>query len=74
VLTELGGGNVIGSVVFGASGKLGIILLVGGSIVIDDEVLSWHLPVLVVITALAAYFYPLTEAVARIRVANALRH
>ncbi len=53
---ELGVGNVIGSVVFGVTGKLGIILLVGGSIVIDDEVLSWHLPVLVVMTALAAYF------------------
>ena len=53
---ELGVGNVIGSVVFGVTGKLGIILLVGGSIVIDDEVLSWHLPVLVGMTALAAYF------------------
>ena len=53
---EIGIGNVIGSVVFGVTGKLGIILLVGGSIVIDDEVLSWHLPVLVVMTALAAYF------------------
>ena len=53
---EIGVGNVIGSVVFGVTGKLGIILLAGGSIVVDDEVLSWHFPVLVVMTALAAYF------------------
>ena len=52
---EIGVGNVIGSVVFGVTGKLGIILLAGGSIVVGDEVLSWHLPVLVVMTALAAY-------------------
>ncbi|WDZ83724.1 sodium:calcium antiporter [Micromonospora cathayae] len=54
--SEIGIANVIGSVVFGVTGKLGIILLAGGSIVVDDEVLSWHLPVLVGMTALAAYF------------------
>ncbi|WP_433277963.1 sodium:calcium antiporter [Pseudonocardia xinjiangensis] len=53
---EIGVGNVIGSVVFGVTGKLGIILLAGGSIVVGDDVLSWHLPVLVVMTAVAAYF------------------
>jgi cation:H+ antiporter len=53
---EIGVGNVIGSVVFGVTAKLGIILLAGGSIAIDDDVLSWHLPVLVVMTALSAYF------------------
>lgn len=53
---EIGVGNVLGSVVFGVTGKLGIILLAGGSIVVGDEVLSWHLPVLVVLTALAAFF------------------
>jgi cation:H+ antiporter len=54
---EIGVGNVIGSVVFGVTAKLGIILLAGGSIVADDDdVLSWHLPVLVVMTGLAAYF------------------
>ncbi|MGH8934252.1 MAG: sodium:calcium antiporter [Egibacteraceae bacterium] len=53
---EIGVGNVIGSVVFGVTAKLGIILLAGGSIAVDDDVLSWHLPVLVVMTALAAYF------------------
>jgi cation:H+ antiporter len=54
--SEIGIGNVIGSVVFGVTAKLGIILLAGGSIVVDDQVLSWHLPVLVVMTALSAYF------------------
>ena len=54
--SEIGVGNVIGSVVFGVTAKLGIILLAGGTIVIDDDVVSWHLPVLVVMTALSAYF------------------
>jgi cation:H+ antiporter len=53
---EIGVGNVIGSVVFGVTGKLGIILLAGGTILVEDDVLSWHLPVLVVMTALSAYF------------------
>jgi cation:H+ antiporter len=53
---EIGIGNVIGSVVFGVTAKLGLILLTGGSITVDDQVLSWHLPVLVVMTALSAYF------------------
>ncbi len=55
-VSEIGIGNVIGSVVFGVTAKLGIILLTGGSIEIEDEVLTWHLPVLVVMTGLAAYF------------------
>lgn len=53
---EIGVGNVIGSVVFGVTAKLGIILLAGGSITVDEDVLSWHLPVLVVMTGLSAYF------------------
>lgn len=53
---ELGVANVIGSVVFSVTGKLGIILLAGGSIVVGPDVLTWHLPVLIVLTALAAYF------------------
>jgi cation:H+ antiporter len=52
---EIGVGNIIGSVVFGVTGKLGIILL-AGSIVVEDNVLSWHLPVLVLMTSLSAYF------------------
>jgi cation:H+ antiporter len=52
---EIGVGNVIGSVVFSVTGKLGIILLAGG-IVVTPNVLSWHLPVLIVVTGLGAYF------------------
>jgi cation:H+ antiporter len=54
--SEIGVGNVIGSVVFGVTAKLGIILLTGGSITVDGQVLSWHLPVLVGMTGLSAYF------------------
>jgi cation:H+ antiporter len=53
---EIGIANVVGSVVFSATGKLGIILLVGGAITVDDDVLSWHMPVLLVMTVLAALF------------------
>jgi cation:H+ antiporter len=53
---EIGIGNVIGSVVFGVTAKLGIILLTGGSITVEDNVLAWHLPVLVAMTGLSAYF------------------
>jgi cation:H+ antiporter len=52
---EIGVGNVIGSVVFSVTGKLGIILMAGG-IVVDPEVLTWHLPALIVVTGLGAYF------------------
>ncbi|GAB3279276.1 sodium:calcium antiporter [Parasphingorhabdus pacifica] len=52
---EIGIGNVIGSVVFSVTGKLGIILLAGG-LVVGPNVLSWHLPALIVLTGLAAMF------------------
>ncbi len=52
---EIGVGNVIGSVVFSVTGKLGIILLAGG-IVVAPGVLTWHLPALIVMTGLGAYF------------------
>jgi cation:H+ antiporter len=52
---EIGVGNVIGSVVFSVTGKLGIIVLAGG-IVVDPGVLTWHLPALIVMTGLGAYF------------------
>ena len=52
---EIGVGNVIGSVVFSVTGKLGIILLSGG-LVVGPHVLSWHLPTLIVLTGVAAYF------------------
>jgi cation:H+ antiporter len=52
---EVGVGNVIGSVVFSVTGKLGITLL-AGDIVVGPDVLTWHLPALIALTALAAYF------------------
>ncbi len=52
---EVGIGNVIGSVVFSVTGKLGIIAL-AGSIVVTPLALTWHLPALVLLTWLAAYF------------------
>ena len=53
---EIGVANIIGSVVFSLTGKLGIVLLIGGTITIDDDVLTWHLPVLLVMTVLSAMF------------------
>lgn len=53
---EIGIANVIGSVVFSVTGKLGIILLIGGAILVDDDVLMWHLPVLLAFTVLSAIF------------------
>ncbi len=53
---EIAAANVIGSVVFSVTGKLGIILLTGGAIAVDADVLAWHLPVLIVMTAIAAGF------------------
>lgn len=53
---EIAVANIIGSVVFSVTGKLGIILLVGGAITVDEDVLTWHLPVLIGMTVLAAVF------------------
>jgi len=53
---EIGIGNVIGSLVFSVTGKLGIVVLAGGSVAIGSSVLRWHLPVLVCLTGLSAYF------------------
>ena len=53
---EIGIANVLGSVVFSVTGKLGIVLLVGGAITVDADVLDWHLPVLIVMTTLSAVF------------------
>ncbi|WP_433803630.1 sodium:calcium antiporter [Actinomycetospora sp. CA-084318] len=53
---EIAVANVIGSVVFSVTGKLGIILLTGGAIAVDEDVVAWHLPVLIVMTAIAAGF------------------
>lgn len=54
-IPEVGVGNVIGSLVFSVTGKLGITLLAGG-IAVGPNVLTWHLPALIVLTGLAAYF------------------
>src|SRR4051812_10300247 len=53
---EIGIGNVIGSLIFSVTGKLGIVVLAGGTVAIGSNVLKWHLPVLVGMTALAACF------------------
>jgi cation:H+ antiporter len=53
---EIGIGNVIGSLVFSVTGKLGIVVLAGGTIAVGSDVLRWHLPALVCLTAVAAYF------------------
>jgi cation:H+ antiporter len=49
---EIGVGNVIGSVVFSVTGKLGIL---AGGIVVGTDVLTWHLPSLIALTGFAAY-------------------
>jgi cation:H+ antiporter len=51
---EIGIGNVIGSLIFSVTGKLGIVVLAGGSVAIGSSVLTWHLPALFVLTFLAA--------------------
>jgi cation:H+ antiporter len=51
---EIGVGNVIGSLIFTVTGKLGIIVIAGGSITVASNVLKWHLPALGAITAVAA--------------------
>lgn len=52
---EIGLANVIGSAIFSVTGKLGVILLFGG-VVIDSTVLTWHLPALIVMTWISAFF------------------
>ena len=53
---EIGIGNVIGSLIFSVTGKLGIVVLAGGSVAIGSSVLRWHLPALFVLTGVAAVF------------------
>lgn len=43
----IGIGNVIGSVVFSVTAKLGIVVLAGGEIEVTRDVFVWHLPALV---------------------------
>lgn len=53
---EIGVGNVIGSVLFSVTANIGVIMLVG-DLAISRSVLTFHLPALIVVTALAAYFF-----------------
>jgi cation:H+ antiporter len=53
---EIGIGNVIGSLIFSVTGKLGIVVLAGGEVAIGSSVLKWHLPALFVLTFVAAGF------------------
>jgi cation:H+ antiporter len=52
---EIGVGNVLGSVLFSLTGNVGVIMLVS-DLTISRSVLTFHLPAVVVVTALAAYF------------------
>ncbi|ANY10334.1 sodium:proton exchanger [Pseudonocardia sp. HH130630-07] len=51
----IGIGNVIGSVVFSVTAKLGIIVLAGGGIEVTPDVFVWHLPALVLLVAFSTY-------------------
>lgn len=52
---EIGIANVIGSAVFSVTAKLGVLLLFG-SVIVDSLVFTWHLPALILMTWVAAYF------------------
>ena len=52
---EIGVGNVIGSVLFSVTGNIGILTLVS-DVTISSSVLTFHLPFIIVVTLLAAYF------------------
>ncbi|MFC7156745.1 sodium:calcium antiporter [Halomarina halobia] len=54
-IPEIGVGNVIGSVLFSVTGNVGIIMLIS-DLEISRSVLTFHLPAVIVVTALAAYF------------------
>ena len=52
---EIGVGNVIGSVLFSVTGNVGIIMLLS-DLEISRSVLTFHLPSVIVVTTLVAYF------------------
>lgn len=52
---EIGVGNVIGSVLFSVTGNVGVIMLLS-DLKISRSVLTFHLPAVIIVTALAAYF------------------
>jgi len=53
---EIGVGNVIGSVLFSVTGNIGVIMFLS-EVSISPTVLTFHLPAMIVMTALAAYFF-----------------
>ena len=53
---EIGVGNVIGSVLFSVTGNIGVIMFLS-EVNISPTVLTFHLPAMIVVTALAAYFF-----------------
>jgi cation:H+ antiporter len=53
---EIGVGNVIGSVLFSVTGNIGVIMFLS-EVDISPSVLSLHLPAMIVLTSLAAYFF-----------------
>ncbi|MEC5199705.1 cation:H+ antiporter [Arthrobacter sp. PL16] len=52
---EIGIANLIGSAVFSVTAKLGVLLLFG-SVIVDPQVFTWHLPALTLMTWVATYF------------------
>ncbi len=53
---EIGVGNVIGSVLFSVTGNVGVIMFLS-EVRISESVLTFHLPFMIVVTALAASFF-----------------
>lgn len=53
---EIGVGNVIGSVLFSVTGNVGVIMFLS-DVTISPSVLTFHLPAMIVMTVLAAYFF-----------------
>ena len=53
---EIGVGNVIGSVLFSVTGNIGVIMFLS-EVNISSSVLTFHLPAMIIVTALAAYFF-----------------
>lgn len=53
---EIGVGNVIGSVLFSVTGNVGVIMFLS-EVTIDGPVSTFHLPAMILVTALAAYFF-----------------
>lgn len=53
---EIGVGNVIGSVLFSVTGNVGLIMFLS-EVNIVPSVLKLHLPAMIIVTALAAYFF-----------------